>query len=71
MQKALTSLPWVKKAEVIFEKKQAVVTADAGRYDEKALLKVLDKAGYPARVVPPEGKKKAEEKKKPDDKKQP
>ncbi len=34
-----------------FEKKQAVVTAEAAMYDEKALLKALEKAGYKGKVV--------------------
>ncbi|MCI0465282.1 MAG: hypothetical protein L0Z62_50815 [Gemmataceae bacterium] len=34
-----------------FEKKQAVVTAEADKYDEKALLKALEKAGYKGKVV--------------------
>lgn len=51
MRKALESLPWVRQVEVSFEKKQAVVTAEADKYDEKALLKALEKAGYKGKVV--------------------
>ncbi len=34
-----------------FNKKQAIVTAEADKYDEKALLKVLEKAGYGGKIV--------------------
>jgi hypothetical protein len=36
---------------VNFNEKQALVTAEEGRYDEKALRKVLEKTGYGGRVV--------------------
>jgi copper chaperone CopZ len=36
---------------VNFETKQAIVTADAARYDEKAMLQVLEDAGYGGKVV--------------------
>ncbi len=51
VRRALTSLPWVSRVQVNFDKKQAVVTAEAEKYDEKALLKVLEKAGYGGKIV--------------------
>lgn len=51
VRRALTSLPWVRQVQVNFDKKQAIVTADGDRYDEKALLKVLENAGYGGRIV--------------------
>jgi copper chaperone CopZ len=51
VRKALTSLPWVRQVQVNFDKKQAIVSADAARYDEKAMLKALEDAGYGGRVV--------------------
>lgn len=58
MQKALQSLPWVRKVEVNFEKKQAAVTADPAKYDEKQMLKALAKEGFEAKVLPEEKPKK-------------
>ncbi len=51
MRKALASLPWVRQVRVDFDKQQADVTADADRYDEKALIKALEKAGYGGKVM--------------------
>ncbi len=51
VRKALTSLPWVRQTQVNFDKKQATVTADAAKYDEKAMLKALEDAGYGGKVV--------------------
>ena len=51
MQKALETLPWVRKVQVDFAKKQAVVTAEVEKYDEKALLKALNKGGFGGKVV--------------------
>lgn len=45
------SLPWVREAKVDYYKKQAVVTAEAAKYDEQALLKALERAGYGGKVV--------------------
>jgi hypothetical protein len=36
---------------VDFDKKQAIVTAEADKYDEGALLQVLEKAGYGGKIV--------------------
>ncbi len=51
MRKALETLPWVRQVQVNFDKQQAVVTADAAKYDEKALLRALEKAGYGGKVL--------------------
>jgi hypothetical protein len=48
---ALKSLPWVRKVRVIFDKKRAVVTVEAEKYNAKALLKALKKEGYRGKVV--------------------
>jgi hypothetical protein len=49
VQKALASLPWVRQVQVDFPKKQAVVTVETEKYDEKGLVKALEKAGSSAR----------------------
>ncbi len=54
MRRALESLPWVRKAEVNFAKKQATITAVSSRYDEAALLKALKDAGFGGTVVKPD-----------------
>jgi len=36
---------------VDFAKKQATLTVETEKYDEKALIKALDKAGYGGKVV--------------------
>jgi copper chaperone CopZ len=46
VRKALESLPWAKNVEVDGESKQATFRADPERYDEKAIVRVLDKAGF-------------------------
>jgi copper chaperone CopZ len=51
VQKALQTLPWVRKVQVDFAKKQAVVTVETEKYDEKALVKTLEKAGFGGKVV--------------------
>ena len=51
MRKALTSLPWVRQAQVNFDTKRATVTAEAAKYDEKIMLKTLEEAGFGGKVV--------------------
>lgn len=51
MRNALRSLPWVRKVQVDFARKEAVVTAEQERYDEKEMLAALEKAGFPGQVV--------------------
>ncbi len=46
MRKALESLPWVRKAEIHFDKKQAVVTVGSKHYKPEALVKALEAAGF-------------------------
>jgi copper chaperone CopZ len=53
VQKALETLPWVRKVQVDFAKKQAVVTVEIEKHDEKALVKALEKAGFGGTVVKP------------------
>jgi hypothetical protein len=36
---------------VNFDMKQAIVTVDATRYDEKAMLRVLEDGGYGGKVA--------------------
>ena len=54
MRRALESLPWVRKAEVSFQKQQATITAVSSRYDEATLLKALKDAGFGGTVVKPD-----------------
>jgi copper chaperone CopZ len=51
VQKALETLPWVRKVHVEFTKKQGVVTVETEKYDEKALLKALEKGGFKGHVI--------------------
>jgi copper chaperone CopZ len=53
VQKALETLPWVRKVQVDFAKEQAVVTVETEKYDEKALVRALEKAGYGGKVIKP------------------
>lgn len=59
-RKALTSLPWVRQAQVDYERQQAVVTVISQRYDAKLLLRVLEKEDFKGRII----EKKDKEKKK-------
>ncbi|MEK7281090.1 MAG: heavy metal-associated domain-containing protein [Chloroflexota bacterium] len=51
VRKALTSLPWVRQVQVNFDTKQAIVTADAARYDEKVMFKALEDGGFGGTLV--------------------
>jgi copper chaperone CopZ len=51
VRKALTSLPWGRQVQVDFNRQQATVTVVADQYDQKALLKALEKEGYQGKVV--------------------
>lgn len=55
MRRALESLPWVRKATIDYEQKQATITAVSKRYDEAALIKALKDAGFGGKVVKPKG----------------
>ncbi len=50
VKKALTKVPGVTKAEVNFDKRQAVVTFDGTKTNVEALTKATANAGYPATV---------------------
>ena len=51
MRKALESLPWVRKAEVHYDKKQVTVTVDSSLYDPKALVAALEEAGFGGKLA--------------------
>ena len=46
MQEALAAVPGVRKVDVDFDKKQAVVRVEKGKLDRQALLKSLEDAGF-------------------------
>jgi periplasmic mercuric ion binding protein len=52
VKKALNKVQGVSQVDVIYEKKQAVVTFDDTKTDTKALVKATTDAGYPSQ---PEG----------------
>ena len=51
MQKALESLPEVRKAEVLFEEKQAVIQVETAKLNTEALVEAVEGAGFGASVV--------------------
>lgn len=51
VREALTSLPWVRQAQVNYERKQAVVVVETERYDESAIVRALEQAGYEGKAV--------------------
>ena len=60
MRKALESLPWVRKAEIHFDEKQAIVTVVSEHYKLDALVEALGAAGFGGQLAAPsEDKKKA------------
>jgi copper chaperone CopZ len=44
-------LPWAKNVKVDFESKQATLSAESARYDERAMLKVLEDEGFEGKVL--------------------
>lgn len=48
VKKALQKVPGVSKIDVLFEKKQVVVTFDDSKTDTDALVKATTNAGYPS-----------------------
>lgn len=50
VKKALSKVAGVQKAEVSFEKREAVVTFDDAKTNAEALTKATANAGYPATV---------------------
>lgn len=57
MRRALESLPWVRKAIVNYDKRQATVTVLTDKYEEAALAKVLKDAGFGGTLVKSEDAK--------------
>ena len=55
VKKALNKVQGVSQVEIIYEKKQAVVTFDDTKTNTKALVKATTDAGYPSQ---PEGESK-------------
>ena len=51
VKKALSRVEGVEKVEVSFEKKEAVVTFDDAKTNEKALIKATTNVGYPSEFV--------------------
>lgn len=41
MREALSSLPWVKKVDVQFAEKKAILTVEPGKLDEQKMNEVL------------------------------
>ena len=50
LKKALSKVAGVQKAEVSFEKREAVVTFDDAKNNAEALTKATENAGYPSSV---------------------
>lgn len=50
VKKTLTKVDGVQKAEVSYEKREAVVTFDDAKTSAEALTKATENAGYPATV---------------------
>jgi mercuric ion binding protein len=50
VKKALTKVEGVEKAEVSFERREAVVTFDDAKTNAQALTKATENAGYPSMV---------------------
>jgi copper chaperone CopZ len=48
---ALATLPWVKNVQVSFDKKQATFAAESARYDEAAIIRVLQDEGFGAKIA--------------------
>ena len=51
VQKALSSVPGVRDVQVDLKTKLAVVAVEANNFDQAALLKALEKAGYPGKML--------------------
>lgn len=50
-EKALASLPWAKDVKVDFDRKRATFIAERARYDESAILKVLQDEEFEGKIV--------------------
>jgi copper chaperone CopZ len=44
-------LPWAKDVKVDFDRKKATFTAEKARFDESAILKVLQDEGFEGKIV--------------------
>ena len=51
MRKALTTLPWVRHVQIDYDRKQAIVTVLADKYDGDALVKALEKGGFAGKLM--------------------
>ena len=51
MTRALTAVPGVTHVQVDLKAKQATVLVEINRFDQKALLTALEKAGYPGKML--------------------
>jgi copper chaperone CopZ len=51
VRKALASLPGVSQVRVDFATRRAYVTIQQDKWDEKAMLKALQQAGYGGKIV--------------------
>lgn len=60
VKKALTRVEGVEQATVSYEKKTATVTFDDAKTDVKHLTAATTNAGYPSRLAPEKGEKKAQ-----------
>lgn len=50
VKKALSKVPGVEKTEILFDKKEAVVTFDDAKTSAQALVSATTDAGYPSTV---------------------
>ena len=50
-REALATLPWAKNVQVDFDRKQATFVAETVRFDEAAIIAVLEKEGFGGTVV--------------------
>lgn len=51
VQKALSAVPGVSHVQVDLKTKQAAVLVELNRFDQKALLTAVEKAGYPGKML--------------------
>ena len=51
MQKALQALPWVRKAEIDYDKKLARVTVERKSFKPQALIDALKGAGFGGKLI--------------------
>ncbi len=51
MQKALQALPWVRKAEIDYDKKLARVTVEKKSFKPQALVDALTGAGFGGKLI--------------------